>query len=234
MSTQFGKATDELLSLAHFSNGSAGSTDEKHTHEMIAITILEKHGFTSVTTDQYPLLTRTIMKNWIDTGDESRVLAALTGLPPGSIIHQPSGSQDFPDILVFDFNSRLIPFECKSSTKNYHPTWNDKQAKPLGFYFFSTKNTFKNQYPDGRSTIFLGKDVISQLEHTITLEWAAEIKAVNDKFKTLMADADLFNRGWKNGSRPKFDQGGGAIKSSYFAHPSSEQCVSNAITYAYA
>lgn len=66
----------------------------------------------------------------------------------------PYGSQNYPDILLFE-NQFIIPFELKFSRGGAtKPVWNSGLPRPNGIYIFgSTK--------ENEVTFFLGRDVIS-------------------------------------------------------------------------
>ena len=233
MSLQLGDAVKELLSLGHHSNGSAGTTAVKNTHEGTALAVLLKWAFTLIERDSILGLTAGVFTRWLLTGDETELRTFTVNMLPGTIIHQPCGSQGTCDIFIFDFNGRFVPFECKSSDKGMYPTWNDKVAHLMVLYWFSTNNTSKDKYPGGRSTIFLGKDVITLNELNLWILFKAEIQAVIDKYIPLFSSIDAFNRGWYFFWRPKNSQKGGKFKTSYFDHPASVQCVKNALDFAY-
>ena len=72
------------------------------------------------------------------------------------IVHQPYGSQDYPDILVF--SDYLVPVEPKfTKDRQPVPMWNGNFPKDSGVYIFG-------QYGNRRLTYFVGRDVLSRDE----------------------------------------------------------------------
>ena len=72
------------------------------------------------------------------------------------IVHQPYGSQNYPDLLVF--SDYIVPVEPKfTKDKSPVPMWNGNFPKDSGIYIFG-------QYGHRRLTYFVGRDVLSQEE----------------------------------------------------------------------
>lgn len=68
---------------------------------------------------------------------------------------QPSGSQKYPDFLIF-LNDRVICIEAKFSTKKQvKPVWNGGLPRQHGIYIFAARGR-------GDLTFFIGRDVISE------------------------------------------------------------------------
>lgn len=87
------------------------------------------------------------------------------------IIHQPYGSQNYPDILVL--SDYILPIEDKfSKDKSPHPMWNGNLPKECGIYIFG-------QYANQRLTFFLGRDVLTQADRTELVELSQMLKEIS-------------------------------------------------------
>lgn len=224
MSTQFHEAVKAILAMPYYKNEAARSGGADYGHEAAVAVRVAGAGFTEVNKDQFPKLTKAMLKKFARTCDDSEVKQALQGLPLGSYILQPSGSQGFPDVLIHDFDSRFICLECKSG-KGKSPMWNDSVPNPESIYVFASSSL-------NETTVFLGMDVLSEEERLIHDECEAEIKLVVEKYKAKSEAADKNNRGFYQDSRKQHFQAGGKKKTNYFTHTDRSKCEANTLEYA--
>jgi hypothetical protein len=103
--------------------------------------------------------------------------------------------------------------------------WNDNLPKPNAIYVLSSGSA-------NATTIFLGKDVITDAEQKLMDLQAAEIAKVVKLYNAKMAAIDVHKRGFLQKSRKQHFQGGGNAKTNYFTHQSRTQCEQNAMEYA--
>lgn len=225
MTTQLHSAVSEILKMPYFENESAKSGGAKYGHEEAVAIRIRDAGFVEIDKSLYPKITKSMLKKWAWTGDETDLRDATQGMPVGTFIVQPSGSQGFPDVLVLDYNNRFVAIECKSSKGGFCPMWNDSLPNPNSIYVLSSGEVNK-------TTIFLGKDVITNAEVQMQIAFWKEQKLLEAKYRAIMKPLDTFNRGWDIKGRPQNFQGGGGEKTNYFKHASRELCEKNALDYA--
>lgn len=227
MSKQLHAAVTQMLSMGYYANQNARSGGADYGHERAVAEVLKANGFTEADRALYPKLTKGLLKKW--SGGDAKALATLTQmlatLPSGSIIVQPAGSQGFPDILVKDFGGRLIALECKSGKNGLCPMWNDNVPKQDALYVLSSGLA-------NATTVFLGKDVITQSTYDLMTQQEAEIAAIVKKYNLLMSQADTHKRGWVQKSRKQHFQGGGAQFTNYFTHSDRTKCEKQALQWA--
>lgn len=220
MSTQFNEAMVEIINMPYYKNQHHQSGSVNFGHEDAIKEVLIKHNFVEY---QLRKVKKSILKEWAETSNDSDLRKALFYLKPGQFIVQPGGSQNFPDILVYDYSDRFISLECKSG-KSACPTWNDNIPKPNSIYIFSSLKY-------NATTAFLGKDVISEKERQAFIQQREEFKKINDMYKKMLSKLDKFNRGWALTARPKYSQYGGGNKVDYFTHPSRQLCETNVLKF---
>ncbi len=225
MSTQLHKALQEILAMPYFKNENARSGGADFGHEAAVAERIKTSGFTEIDKEAYPKVTKTLLKRWAETGNDSALRAATVGMPEGTYILQPAGSQGFPDILVKDFGDRFVSLECKSGQTGLCPMWNDNLPKPETIYVLSSGST-------NQTTVFMGRDVISPEEQKLMDEQEAAVAKIVKEYNQKMAALDKFNRGWIQKSRKQHFQGGGNLKTNYFTHPSRVQCEQNVLVFA--
>lgn len=226
MSKQLHTALTNILAMPYYKNERARSGTVINGHEDAVAIKLVAAGFTEEKKTDYPSLTKGLLKEWANTGDSTQLEAVLKSMPQGTFINQPAGSQGFPDILVKDFNGRYIALECKSVGKTVtSPMWNDNVPKQNSIYILSSAKY-------DATTIFLGKDVITQATYDLFTQQEAEIELIIQKYKKLCGKADTFNRGWIQKSRKQHFQNGGGAKTNYFTHADRVKCEKNALAYA--
>lgn len=236
MSIQLHKAMVSILAMPYFKNEAHKSGKVKFAHEKAVAAKIAAAGFTEVQKKLYPKLTKKLLKKWAETGDDTHLRAACVGLAEGSYILQPAGSQGFPDILVLDFTNkednnnkdvtdRFVAVECKSTNKSTCPMWNDNTPKPNTTYVLSSGKRNK-------TTIFMGRDVISPEEQQLMNEQEESIAKFVDGYNIKLSKLDKFNRGWVKKMRKQHFQQGGEIKTNYFTHSDKQSCEENALAYA--
>ena len=71
-------------------------------------------------------------------------------------VHQPYGTQSFPDYLIIK-NNKIIPIEIKFTVNSSNPMWNGSLPKQHTIYIYASKRM-------NSLTYFLGKDIISKDE----------------------------------------------------------------------
>lgn len=225
MSAQLHTAIKSILAMPYFKNQNARSGGATYGHEDAVAVEIKGAGFAELPKTTYPKLTKGLLKKWATTNDETELRKVTAGMPVGTFILQPAGTQGFPDVLVKDFNDRFVAVECKSGQNGLCPMWNDNLPKPMTVYVLASGLT-------NATTIFMGKDVITPAEQALMDEEEAEIAKIVKKYNQKMAAIDTFNRGWLQKSRKQHFQGGGGAKTNYFTHPSRSQCEQNALDYA--
>lgn len=225
MSVQLHSAMVDMLAMPYFKNEAAKSAGAEYGHEDAVATRLVVAGFKAVEKSAFPKLRQAMLKKWAASGDATELEAAMTDMPAGTFILQPAGSNSFPDILVKDFGGRLVTIECKSVSDGYTPMWNDNLPKPNTLYVLSSGR--RNE-----TTLFMGRDVISDEIIANQAAMISELKAIVDKYRELNQAADTHARGWDVKFRPQSFQTGSAILTNYFTHADRSRCEENALQYA--
>lgn len=225
MSQQLHQALVNILSMPYFRNEQARSGGANYGHEEAVAEKIRQAGFTEFKRDSFKKLKKTILKKWAESGDDTDLKEATTTLTLGSFILQPAGSQNFPDILILDFDTRYIALECKSGQDGLCPMWNDNLPKQNAIYVLSSG--IKNS-----TTCFLGRDVITANMVESQTKMVDELKEVVLKYKSINSSLDVFNRGWDTKFRPQNFQSGGKDKTNYFEHQDRSKCEQRALEYA--
>lgn len=225
MSKQLHSAMTQILAMPYFKNEQAKSGGAHFGHEEAVAIRIKAAGFTEIQKSTYPKLTKGLLKKWARSGDDTELRKVTKGMAVGSYILQPAGSQGFPDILVLDFNDRFVAVECKSGQNGLCPMWNDSLPNPDTIYVLSSGKV-------NQTTLFLGKDVITDAEIQTQIAFWKEQKLLEAKYRAIIKPLDTFNRGWDIKGRPQNFQGGGADKTNYFTHKSRKQCEANALGFA--
>jgi len=218
------KAFRSILEMPYYKNDHAHSGASICAHEDAVAVRFVDAGFTRSKKSLYPKLSTKILKSWTTTGDATDLIRVTDGMPDGTLIVQPAGSQGHPDILVKDFKSRFVAVECKSS-KGCSPMWNDNPPKPLCVYIFCSEHV-------NQTTMFMGRDVISQETYDVYWKARVEFSEYIKKYRDLFFQADIFGRGWDKRIRWQHYQSGGNEKNNYFTHPDRARCELNVLAYA--
>jgi hypothetical protein len=224
MSKQLHTAFKLILAMPYYKNDHAQSGVANHSHEEAVAVAFRTAGFTEVPKTSYPKLTGKILKPWAKGGSDQELRNATVGMPNGSFIIQPAGSQGFPDILIKDFCGRFVAVECKSA-KGTCPMWNDNVPRPDSIYIFCSFTT-------NETTIFMGRDVITPAMYDAMEAVKSEVVKFFKTQNHILAAADGFKRGWALRIRWQNCQAGGAKKTNYFTHEDREACETNALMYA--
>lgn len=248
MSLELHKFGLDLRNLPYFKNYHATSGIRIHGHEDAIADLLVKNGFVKEVNKNFPKLKDWMIKDWeknnfdpnfitnlSDTNYKTQPNKTFGMMPKGSFLSQPTGSQNFPDFLIRDFDGRFLILEAKSGKKGPKqtanpnnttpaPMWNNSLPKP-----FSVVYVLSNERVDG-TTFFLGQDVISGMEYQYG-EFCikAQIQLYENQQKN--APVDKFNRGWITKSRPQFFQGGGTHLTDYFKHGDRSNCENNVLAF---
>lgn len=222
MGQQLHQAITEILAMPYFKNEQARSGGANYGHEDAVAERFRQAKFTEVNKSSYPKITKSMLKRWAKTGDDTDLRSATQGLPPGSFILQPAGTQGFPDVLVLDFNNVFRSIECKSGKNGLCPMWNDNLPMPNTIYVLSSG--IRNE-----TTVFLGQDVITPEEQALMDEEEAAVAKVVKEYNQRMIAIDKFNRGWLQKSRKQHFQGGGGAKTNYFTHADRWRCELNVL-----
>lgn len=225
MSIQLHKAINDILSMPYYKNENARSGGADYGHEAAVAVRIASAGFTEYQKENFPKLKKGLLKKWAESGNDADLRKVTAGLPVGTYILQPAGSQGFPDVLVKDFNDRFVAIECKSGQNGLNPMWNDNLPKPNAIYILSSGKA-------DATTVFLGKDV---MPNEMLESQKLMIKELNDivaRYKLTNHALDKYNRGWDIKFRPQNFQGGGSKKTNYFTHPDRQQCEKNVLEYA--
>lgn len=225
MSTQLHTAVTSILAMPYFKNENARSGGATYGHEDAVAIRIKDAGFTEIQKTQYPKVTKGLLKKWATDGNDSALRNATAGMPVGTFITQPAGTQGFPDILVKDFNDRFVAIECKSGQNGLCPMWNDNLPKPNTIYVLASGIM-------NSTTIFMGRDVITSEEQKLMDEQEAAIAKIVREYNQKMAAIDIHNRGWIQKSRKQHFQGGGNVKTNYFKHARRAECEKNALEFA--
>jgi hypothetical protein len=211
--------------MPYFQNENARSGGAKYGHEEAVAIKIRAAGFTEIPRETYPKLSKSMLKKWAETSDDTKLREVTKGMPDGTFILQPAGSQGFPDVLVKDWGDRFVAVECKSGQDGRSPMWNDNLPKPNTIYVLSSGHV-------NETTIFMGRDVITQQLLENQQAMMDELDQVVDKYRKINSKVDAFGRGWDIKYRPQNFQGGGQTKSNYFTHKSRKTCEDNALEFA--
>jgi hypothetical protein len=248
MSIKLEKFGVDLKSLPYFKNCHATSGIRISGHEDAIADLLSQNGFQRCVNKDFPKLKDWMIKDWEKNNFQPHFITNLSDtkyktkpnktfgmMLNGSFLSQPTGSQNFPDFLVRDFDGRFIIIEAKSGKKGKKqlsnvnnstpaPMWNNSLPKP-----FAVVYVLSNEKVNG-TTFFLGQDVISDVEY----QWGdtcikAQIQLYENQQKN--APVDFFKRGWITKSRPQFFQGGGLHLTDYFKHQDRQNCENKVLAF---
>ena len=140
-------------------------------------------------------------------------------------IFQPYGSQDYPDLLIFD-GARLHAVEIKfSKGKQGRPMWNSGAPRPTGIYIFGA-------YGRGDLTFFMGGSVLAP----------EDAQEMHDEWDRVQDEVRLFNTrqtrkqpyGFHLYARKAFDQNKSLNPDAitdFFANPHRESLEDEVIAY---
>lgn len=224
MSTQLHAAMTSVIAMPYFKNEHARSGGAVHGHEDAVALKLKDHGFVEESKNNYPKLSKALLRKWAETGNDKKLKEVAGNMPNGSYITQPAGSQGFPDVLVRDFDGRFIAMECKSTQSSGTPMWNDSLPKPNSIYIMNS-----GKY--NQTTVFMGRDVITQAQQDLMDEQEREIQLIVEKYASKLSAIDTFKRGFLQKSRRQHFQQGGGNKTNYFTHADRKKCEQNVLNF---
>lgn len=224
MSTQLHTALTSILKMPYFKNETAKSAGAHYGHEEAVAIRIRDSGFTEQDKSLYPKLKKGLLKKWAETGIDADLRRVTAGMPQGTFILQPAGSQGFPDILVKDFGDRFVAIECKSGQSGLCPMWNDNLPKPDAIYVLSSGRL-------DETTVFMGQDVMTKDLLASQQAMIKEMSKIVDKYRLINKELDQFSRGWDTKFRPQNFQGGGNIKTNYFTHSDRKMCEENVLNF---
>jgi len=224
MSTQLHQAMTTILAMPYFKNEAHKSGGADFGHERAVSEHIASAGFIELDKSSYPKITKSMLKKWAEGKGDKDLRKATQGMPEGTFICQPAGSQGFPDILVKDWGDRFVAVECKSGKNGVCPMWNDNTPKPETIYVLSSGK--KNA-----TTIFMGQDVITPRQQELMDELEKRLTEIVKEYKVLVDAEDSFNRGWIQKARKQHFQGGGGEKTNYFTHKERQACEQRALDY---
>ena len=230
MSKQLRASLEHILAMPYYKNEAARSGTVVHGHEEALSDLLTSHGFNRVSdfkTNSY------LGQAYLESNGQVWISKNYPNLKPGSFITQPSGSNNFPDFLLQDFDGRYLLLEAKSGNGT-SIAWNDNLPKPNVIYIFSSAKP-------NQTTIFLGQDVLDVRQETIIDVLRKNIDTLVRKANSELMEADTKNRGWNFYPRPKFQQlqgrqnGKSMLKIErvdYFKHANRIACEQRALEFA--
>ena len=134
-----------------------------------------------------------------------------------SYIHQPYGSQQFPDFLIFT-DKKVVPVEIKFSQNGSRPMWNSNIPKANGLYIFGS-------YGIRDITFFEGSSVVTPEHRKALYGFFEEIKGIQNKVRETMPELDKTDRGFTPYIRAAFDQSNHreTVNTNFFTHPDREK-----------
>ena len=213
--------------MTYHANQHSSGKKRHDSHEEAVLAIFLDNGFQEESSKNHPKLKQGKLLAAIKLEGEERQ-AAIAALVPdmasGTVIHQPAGSQSFPDFLFRDFDGVFVIIEAKSSGSNT-PAWNDSLPRDGCVYVFSSGKS-------NQTTVWLGEDLIDDVAIAIIDELRATIdlavKAANIKLSETHFGR---SRGWFYYARPKFGQRGKAHIADPFVHPDRQMCEENTLAF---
>lgn len=141
-------------------------------------------------------------------------------LEDGTFAYQPYGNNKNPDFLV-QHRRKQYSIECKTS-KGATPVYNGGLPKSDYIYIFSSMKY-------NETTIYYGRDILSDDTRKEYLELIKELRKVLDRHKKRIIDSDKYVRGFSFYIRNMYTQQGRANKTDYFQHADRKKCESNVL-----
>jgi hypothetical protein len=145
-------------------------------------------------------------------------------MPVGTYIHQPAGSQSFPDFLIRDFSGQFVVVEAKSGA-GAGPVWNDSLPKAAAVYVMSSGK-------HNASTVWLGEDWISSEETAIFEQLYKDIARLVTRANASLVALNTHQRGFQYYARNKHQQAGRQEYTDPFQHPMRAACEAHVLTFA--
>jgi len=165
---------------------------KQHNHEDELCNILEGFGFKAYTTIKNRQDKIAIPKNW--QGDGIKITQAQVDswisdpsnctMANGTFLDQPFGDNGSPDFLVKINDDFILPIEAKSTKTANNPKYNNTIPKKNYLYVFCNQSKIGvlgklGDIPKGETTIYLGYDILTDLQRILLLEHSKQAK-IND------------------------------------------------------
>jgi hypothetical protein len=205
----------ELNEMPYFRNSAAasGAPHNYSKHEDAVEAVFKKHGLARWELSERGKISTDTYKSWIDTP------SLASAMPPMTYISQPCGSNESPDFIVKLADKVVLGIECKSA-EGTKPQYNSGSIKRGYIYVFCSKKAEK-------TTIYVGKDVMSPEQDAIIKELIGKQKALEIEYNEKLHKCDVHTRGIDYYTRPMITQKGVAAYTDYFIHHEKEQCEKN-------
>lgn len=196
MSQQFHDAMVDIAAMPYYKNQAAQSGTYNPGHEAAVAEKLKAHGFVdhpkTILTEEF---NNRVMREWLESNDLISISNITAKMKAGSLIVQPGGKHLFPDIMVKDFNERLIAVECKS-TEGKKPMWNDSMPRDEAVYIISSESY-------NQTTVFMGRDAIDPAQRKALYEHHKKLKELTEEFKR--EHDKVFGDIWSYYPRPQYN-----------------------------
>ena len=239
MTTQLHTSFKAILAMPHYANAASSGKLRYDSHELALCAVFESNGYKrieqfslgknrngrTVKLLTYPKLKKKALLRAVASSNKQAELELLCGLmPPGTYIHQPAGSQSFPDFLIRDFSGTFIVVEAKSGA-GAGPVWNDSLPKAGAVYVMSSGK-------HNASTVWLGEDWISTEESAIFEQLYKDIARLVTKANASLVALNTHQRGFQYYARNKHQQAGSQEYTDPFQHPMRAECEAHVLTFA--
>lgn len=239
MTTQLHTSFKDILAMPHYANAASSGLNRLDSHELALRPVFEANGYKpieqfnlgknrkgkTVKLLTYPKLKKKALLKAIASPNKQKELEALCGdMPPGTYIHQPAGSQSFPDFLIRDFSGVFVVVEAKSGA-GAGPVWNDSLPKAGAVYIM-------NSGKHNASTVWLGEDWISTEELAIFEQLYKDIAQLVTRANARLVTLNTHQRGFQYYARKKHQQAGSKEYTDPFQHPMRASCEQHVLTFA--
>ena len=239
MTTQLHDSFKDILAMPHYANAASSGLNRLDSHELALCSVFEANGYKrieqfsmgvnkngkTVKLLTYPKLKKKALLRAVASSNKQAELELLCGdMPPGTYVHQPAGSQSFPDFLIRDFSGTFIVVEAKSGA-GAGPVWNDSLPKAGAVYVMSSGK-------HNASTVWLGEDWISTEESAIFEQLYKDIARLVTKANASLAALNTHQRGFQYYARNKHQQAGSQEYTDPFQHPRRAECEAHVLTFA--
>lgn len=185
INTRIAEALQEILTRT--------TTSSNESFEKVCLELLEDHtGFTIVDAKAFKeyYIEYKEESGRIHRNDSDGLLYDFTDIELTSglnksddiIVLQPNGSQSSPDILIIH-NKIGIPIEIKSA-KQGKIMWNSGYPRKNYIYIFNSYKLYRE------TTMFLGQDLISDVERNILIRQDIENKKLSKEFNINMEELE--------------------------------------------
>lgn len=239
MTTQLHSSFKSILAMPHYANAASSGKRRYDSHEEALCAVFESNGYTpieqfsmgvnrngrTVKLLTYPKLKKGALLRAVASANKQAELELLCGdMPLGTYIHQPAGSQSFPDFLIRDFSGVFVVVEAKSGA-GAGPVWNDSLPKAGAVYVMSSGK-------HNASTVWLGEDWISTEESAIFEQLYKDIARLVTRANASLVALNTHQRGFQYYARNKHQQAGSQDYTDPFQHPNRAACEAHVLTFA--